>query len=543
MCNLVKSITDTIISLNFKFGNGQVKTIIDTGCNYCLMSKSKAKELGLLQKLNQCDINLKSANGSTLNVLGQVTYGIRLSSIQNGCKTEYTSDYRKDLGIKATLNMGHSHIRDHVADDDIFFINWLVIEELSTTALIGTSAFRTLGLIINAVDDSITIGSHVINYGDAVKTCDPICIPANSLSMIECWTNSNKCLNICDASPYPNLILKKGIVSPNEQGNYNILLYNRGDKDIHIDKGNTLAITTIVDPENIVQEDDEHFKKMNIKIGTNNIKVNNKIKRLVRKYRSIFHEYCKAGEQANVQPETLPLKPDAVPQRCPIFAKKPEIHENIEKFAEDLAKRGLTKEQRSDWRANVILLKKKDGISRFIIDYRRLNEQSMPLSYPMPLIQEILANLHGMRCFSKVDFCDGYWGIPLAEESKPITGFATRTKQYVWNVLPQGYINAGNIFQNALNDTLKDMLWNGAMPYVDDIIIYSRNINEHLEKLEQFFSIVKEAGFYLKLRKCEFLMNNMEFLGHTLSDQGLRPSNEKIKAISRLSAPTLKKSV
>jgi len=118
MCNLVKSITDTIISLNFRFGNGQVRTIIDTGCNYCLMNKTKAQELGLLQRLNQCNINLKSANGSTLKVLGQVTYGIRLSLIQNGCKTDCLFNYRKDVGITATTNMGHSHIRDHVADND-----------------------------------------------------------------------------------------------------------------------------------------------------------------------------------------------------------------------------------------------------------------------------------------------------------------------------------------------------------------------------------------------------------------------------------------
>ena len=161
----------------------------------------------------------------------------------------------------------------------------------------------------------------------------------------------------------------------------------------------------------------------------------------------------------------------------------------------------------------------------------------------MPLIQEIFANLSGMKYFSKVDFCDGYWGIPLDEESKPITGFATRTKQYVWNVLPQGYINAGNIFQNNVNDALGDLLWNGAMPYVDDVIIYSKTLEEHIQKLETFFERMEKAGFFLKLRKCQFLMQEMEFLGHTLSDKGLRPSDEKIKAISQISAPVTKKGV
>ena len=78
---------------------------------------------------------------------------------------------------------------------------------------------------------------------------------------------------------------------------------------------------------------------------------------------------------------------------CLIFAKKPEIHEEVKEFAVKLAQRGLTKEQRSNWRANIVLLTKKDSTKRFSIDYRRLNEQSTTISYPMPLIQEIFANL------------------------------------------------------------------------------------------------------------------------------------------------------
>ena len=81
-----------------------------------------------------------------------------------------------------------------------------------------------------------------------------------------------------------------------------------------------------------------------------------------------------------------------------------------------------------------------------------------------------------------MDFCDRYWGISLDENSKNMTRFTTRTKQYVWNVLPQGYINACNIFQNNVNNALGNMLWNGAMPYVDDVIIYSKTLKEHLDK-------------------------------------------------------------
>ena len=144
-----------------------------------------------------------------------------------------------------------------------------------------------------------------------------------------------------------------------------------------LEKDEIPAHSTHIDESKLeVQPDDDHFKESNIHIGSENPKVSRKVRRLIRKYRNIFREYCVAGEQAKVTPEVLPLKPDATPQICPIFAKRPEIHQEVEQFAAKLAERGLTKEQRSNWRANIVLLKKKDATKRFAIDYRRLNEQS-----------------------------------------------------------------------------------------------------------------------------------------------------------------------
>ena len=127
--------------------------------------------------------------------------------------------------------------------------------------------------------------------------------------------------------------------------------------------------------------DDDHFKQANLYIGSKQPQTHNRVKRLVYKYINIFREYCVTKEQANVTPEKLPLKADAVPQMCPIFAKKPEIHEEVEEFAAKLVQRGLTKEQHSNWRANIVLLKKKNSTKWFAIDYRRLKEQSTTISY------------------------------------------------------------------------------------------------------------------------------------------------------------------
>jgi hypothetical protein len=98
-------------------------------------------------------------------------------------------------------------------------------------------------------------------------------------------------------------------------------------------------------------------------------------------------------------------------------------------------------------------------------------------------------------------------------------------------------MNSGSIFQNRVDRALGDLKWKCCMLYIDNIIIYSKTIDEHLEHIKEVFKRLKEVGFHLKLRKCEFFMEQMEFLGHTIDREGIRPNKDKIKAILDMPVP------
>jgi hypothetical protein len=429
----------------------------------------------------------------------------------------------------------------HRADEGYLFIKWIIVDGLVTDAILGTSAFKYCGIVIDSINDKVHFGKQTLHYYNPIVAKTSTSYLPQSINVIEMDCNTNSPMLIEDNSLHPGLHLLPGIITP-KNGKYCALVVNATMNTIKVRTDETIGKTTILKGD-VVEPDDVHFKEANIKIGSASSTKRSKIKRLIRKYRNRFREYCEKEDTANLPSVSFPLKPNAKTVRSPIFAKRPEDHERQEKFAADLCARGKVSEEKSQWRANIVLCKKKDGSDRMTIDYRGLNAQSDVVAYPMPLIQEIIANLAGVKYMSKVDFCDGYWAIKLDDEARKQTGFATRTKQYVWNVLPQGYTNSGALFQNAVNDSLGDLLWNGCMPYIDDVIIYSKTFKEHITKLEEFFQKLEKANFFLKLRKCEFLMEQMEFLGHTVTTEGMKPSTSKTDAIRNLPKPTCAKHV
>lgn len=136
----------------------------------------------------------------------------------------------------------------------------------------------------------------------------------------------------------------------------------------------------------------------------------------------------------------------------------------------------------------MLLVRKPDGTWRTTIDYRKLNAQTIPDSYPMPRIDDMLDRLHGAKYFSKLDMTDGFWQIRLNEESKEYTGFATTSKFWQWRVLPMGAMNSPSAFQRAMDLVLGSLKWQSVMCYVDDLIIFSRTIEEHIQHMEEVLS-------------------------------------------------------
>ena len=172
---------------------------------------------------------------------------------------------------------------------------------------------------------------------------------------------------------------------------------------------------------------------------------------------------------------------------------------------------------KSPWSSPVFLKKKPDGTFRFLVDYRKLNAVTKKDCYPHPSAEELLNRLARHRVFTKLDLKSGYFQIPIAERDKEKTAFITQDGLYEFNVLPQGLMNAPPTFQRAMNETLATGRWDFIVVYLDDIIIFSKTMEEHKEHLSDVLSTLNKAHFQVSPAKCQIAQNDIEFLAHKVS--------------------------
>jgi predicted aspartyl protease len=227
------------------------------------------------------------------------------------------------------------------------------------------------------------------------------------------------------------------------------------------------------------------------------------------------------------------------PYRVAEFENSPQA-----KAIEEMLKNGIIRESSSDWASPVIMVKKKDGSLRFCVDFRKLNALTKKDSYPLPLIEDLLNNMGKSKAkyFSKLDLASGYWQIPVAEKDIPKTAFITPAGLYEFVVMAFGLTNAPATFQRGM-DKLFRGLDKFCLVYLDDIIIFSPTIEKHFEDIQLVFDRLQNAGYHAKLKKCEFLLSEISFLGHVVSEKGIAADPEKIEMIKTMVPPSNVRSV
>eukprot|EP00253_Pinus_taeda_P005217 PITA_05217 len=185
----------------------------------------------------------------------------------------------------------------------------------------------------------------------------------------------------------------------------------------------------------------------------------------------------------------------------------------------------------SPWGAPVLFVRKKDGTLRMCIDYRQLNKLTIKNKYPLPQIDELFDQVKGATVFSKIDLRSGYHQIRIKEEDIAKTAFRTRYGHYEFVVLPFGLTNAPATFMCLMNSVFHQFLDKFVLIFIDDILIYSRSKEEHEEHLRMVLQTLREHQLYAKLNKCDFYKEEIQYLGHVISKEGIVVDPEKIKTI------------
>nr|KYP54983.1 Transposon Ty3-I Gag-Pol polyprotein [Cajanus cajan] len=194
----------------------------------------------------------------------------------------------------------------------------------------------------------------------------------------------------------------------------------------------------------------------------------------------------------------------------------------------DLLEKQLMQPSVSLWGAPVLLVKKKDGGSRLCDDYRQLSKLTIKNKYPLPRIDDLMDQLRGASVFSKIDLRSGYHQIKVKEGDIPKTVFRNRYGHYEYVVMPT---NAPAVFMDYMNRIFRPFLDKFVVVFIDDILIYSRTPEEHGEHLRLVLEILKAKQLYAKLSKCVFWLDEVKFLGHVISVEGIVVDPAKVESV------------
>lgn len=271
------------------------------------------------------------------------------------------------------------------------------------------------------------------------------------------------------------------------------------------------------------------------------------ILKLCQKYADIFHQENTPLTFTNQVKHQIKTK-DEIPvytrsYRYP-YVHKTEVHKQISSMLDQ----GILRPSNSPWSSPIWIVPKKPDASgkvkwRIVVDYRKINEKTIDDRYPIPNITDILDKLGKCQYFTTLDLASGFHQIEMSPEDIQKTAFNVENGHFEYTRMPFGLKNAPATFQRVMDNVLKGLQNDICLVYMDDIIIYSTSLAEHILNLTKVFQRLRESNLKIQLDKSEFLQKQVAFLGHIVTPEGIKPNPEKIKAILKYPIPRTTKEI
>ncbi|GKE34515.1 putative reverse transcriptase domain-containing protein, partial [Tanacetum coccineum] len=296
--------------------------------------------------------------------------------------------------------------------------------------------------------------------------------------------------------------------------------------DIEMADGNLLGTNTVIQGCTLILLN-QPFKidLMPIKLGSFDVVIDMD---LLSKYHTSFHSPSNGEE---VRRKTTGRYARAAPVARAPYRLAPSEMQKLSNQLQELADRGFIRPSTSPWGALVLYVKKKDGSFKMCIDYRKLNKLTIKNHYPLPKIDDLFDQLQGSSTYSKIDLRLGYHQLRVKDDDIPKIAFRMRSRHYEFQVMPFGLTNAPAVLMDLMNRVCKPYLDKFVILFIDDILIYSCNKEEHTDHLRIILELLKYEKLYAKFSKCDFWISIVQFLRHVIDNQGIHVDPAKIEAV------------
>ena len=232
--------------------------------------------------------------------------------------------------------------------------------------------------------------------------------------------------------------------------------------------------------------------------------------------------------------DARPLK--QAPRRMPY-----SVRQEVARQLKEMQHGGVIEPSKSAWASPVVLVRKRDGSHRFCVDYRGLNSLTKADTFPLPRIDELLDQLGKARYFSTIDLASGFWQIKAHPDSQEKTAFVTPQGLFNFKVMPFGLTNAPAVFQRLMQQVVMCLNPDDGPDfisvYLDDILVFSESLSDHLRHLQRVIVRLMDVGLKLKPAKCHFARSELEYLGHTITREGVKTNSRLVAAVSEFPTP------